>query len=221
MALATVTFVSVWSGSVNASSVPMAPSNFGRSTLAGLKKTSISAWFISLSLTRAWRGAISFLKLLPTWAKPTGSLILWVLKRSGESTKMLWQVSGRRYASSWDAPTPTLNIMLNLFVPDSLAPHFWHLTLFFSRSASYSASESFSGTCLPVFSSMSLSGRKADPQLAQRTKGSVKLARWPDASKTFLGRMVEPSISTIPSFLTRSFLQSSTYLFFMETPRGP
>ena len=113
-------------------------------------------------------------------------------------------------------------IMLNFFtLSNVLLPHFGQETLCFSIIASSSAVARLSGTMSSIFSAISLSALDREWHFLHCTIGSLKLLKWPDALKTSSGKICAPSISTMPSFSTSSFLQKSTRRRLTAWPTGP
>ena len=143
------------------------------------------------------------------------------MKSRGKSTKIDWQVSGRRYAVSPSGPIPTLNIILNLRVFSNSPLHLGHFTFFSEIVLSKSSSSALSGISILIVSAINLSALNVDLQFLHLIIGSAKLAKCPDASNTDGDIICEPSISSILSRLTSSRLQSSRNLFFRFTPEGP
>src|SRR3989344_7531866 len=136
---------------------------------------------------------------------------------------MLWQVSGRRYETFFPvAPTDTSIIMLKERTPPkSFDLHFEHLMLCFLSKASKSEGKSDSATGPPIAEPIRVSARKTLPHFLHSTTGSLKFARWPDATKTSFGKTCEPVISTKPSFCTSSFRQNSVIFLRIADPSGP
>src|SRR2546427_403008 len=89
---------------------------------------------------------------------------------------------------------PTLNIMLNLFVPESFEPQLGHLTAFFARSSSYSLSESFSGVILPVFSSIDilLTTSRVELRIYAIAGALPQVSCWSGAARTSLADFEPP-----------------------------
>src|ERR671932_2501439 len=111
--------------------------------------------------------------------------------------------------------------MLNRFTFPNCPLHFGQFKLYFLMIAFMSLSDCLSGTFSPVLSVIYLSALKVEPHLVHLMIGSVKLSICPEATKTLLLIIWEPSISIIPSRLTTSFLHRSMNLFFILTPIGP
>src|SRR5690606_26347600 len=103
-----------------------------------------------------------------------------VLKTRAKSTKIVWHVSGRRYASSAAGPMPTRNIILKRLTPPNSPLQFGQRKLCFFIKALISSSDILSGTFSPVFSVIWRSARKVEPHFVHFTIGSVKLPIWPD-----------------------------------------
>src|SRR3954468_7714306 len=133
---------------------------------AGGTKYSISICSNSRVRNTKLPGVISLRNDLPIWAMPNGGFLRDEFRTLEKLTNMPCAVSGRRYAT---APAPStgpawvLNMRLKArgSVNDPRAPQLGHTS-----------------------GSSSLSSRQRVWQLVQSTRGSVKLARWPDASNT-------------------------------------
>src|SRR5688572_2290303 len=171
---------------------------------AGGTKNSISICSNSRVRKIQFCGVISLRKLLPTCAIPNGGFLRVELSTLEKLTNIPCAVSGLRYATapaSSTGPALVLNIRLN-----------WR--------------GSVNVPCLPqlgqVFGSSSLSRRKRFLQLVQSTSGSLKLARWPEASQIWGGPRIAASISTTSSRCwTMRRIHDSRILRSSNDPSGP
>ena len=140
---------------------------------SGGTKYSISICSNSRVRNTKFPGVISLRNDLPTWAMPNGGFLRDVSSTFLKLRNMPCAVSGRRY-TSWPAP--------------STGPA-WVLNMRLNCRASVKV------PCLPqlgqVFGSSSLSSRNRSLHSRQSTSGSVKLARWPDASHTAGGLRID------------------------------
>src|SRR5689334_4363845 len=111
--------------------------------------------------------------------------------------------------------------MLNLSVEEKSPPQFGHLiTCSLIRRSTLSFCNR-SGISRLVFSCINLSALKELLHFMHFTIGSEKFCKCPEAKKTFLLIIWDPSISSILSRLTNSLLHKSRNLFFIFTPLGP
>ena len=154
---------------------------------AGGTKNSISICSNSRVRKMKLPGVISLRNDLPTCAIPNGGFLRENCSTFLKLMKMPCAVSGRRYAvapDSFTGPIVVSNIRLK------------------SR-ASVRSHSSVSPGCFdglrPHASSARWSARKRWPQVLQSTSGSVKPARWPEASHTFGCCRIAESIATMSS----------------------
>ena len=152
-------------------------------------------------------GVISLRNDLPTCAIPNGGL-----RRANWSTflklrKMPWAVSGRRKTVEPASATGPIVV--------------WNMRL--NSRASVRSHSGVSPGCLeglrPHGSSPRWSARKRWPHVLQSTSGSVKPARWPDASHVRGCWMIAESSATMSSrSWIIAFHHALTTLFFSSTP---
>ncbi len=171
---------------------------------AGGTKNSISICSNSRVRNTKLPGVISLRNDLPIWAMPNGGFLRLDCSTLAKFTNMPWAVSGRRYTS---APAPStgpawvLNIRLKL-----------------RASVKESRSPQFGQVC----GSSSLSRRNRSLQFLQSTSGSVKFARWPDASHTAGGDKIAASRPTTSwRSCTMERHHASLTLRSRSTPIGP
>src|SRR3989442_9867636 len=99
-------------------------------------------------------------------------------------------------------------------------PHSGHLT-FFSFNNAPNCSRLSPSVSIPAASFTIWSARNLRLQLLHSVMGSLKLATWPEASKTFEAVMIGVDISKNPWGLRKMFLHSSSRRLLSVTPYGP
>ena len=149
-------------------------------------------------------GVISLRNDLPIWAMPNGGRLRVVCSTFAKFMNMPCAVSGRRYTS---APLP------------STGPA-WVLNIRLKARASVKLPTA--SQLGQVVGSSSWSSRNRSLQFLQSTSGSVKLAKWPEASNTGGGVRIAASRPTTSwRSCTMERHQASFTLRSSNTPIGP